>query len=381
MNQQLSKLPASQTTIFTRMSNLAHEHQAINLSQGFPDFPVDPQLIELVSNAMKAGKNQYSPMAGLIQLRERITEKTATAYGYTYHPETEITITSGATQAIFSCIAAFIHPQDEVIIFEPAYDCYEPSITLFGGKTIPIQLSYPNYTIDWKMVANSVTPKTRMIIINTPHNPSGTVWSPEDMVQLEKLVADTNILILSDEVYEHIIFDNIAHQSVARYPNLASRSFIVGSFGKTFHVTGWKTGYCLAPSELMKEFRKVHQYNVFSGNHPVQEAIARYLENPSHYLSLPHFYQQKRDLFLSLLEGSSFKMNPTSGTYFQLLDYTAITEEGDVGFAERLTKEHKIASIPISVFNTSKQDDKVLRFCFAKTDDTLKRAAEILQTI
>ncbi|WP_378186136.1 methionine aminotransferase [Aquimarina sp. W85] len=381
MKPLLSKLPVSHTTIFTVMSELANQYQALNLSQGFPDFPVDPELITLVSKAMKSGKNQYSPMAGLMQLRERIAEKVANSYGYTYHPETEITITSGATQALFTCIAAFIHPKDEVIIFEPAYDCYEPSIRLFGGVTIPIQLSYPNYTIDWDQVAEAITPKTRMIIINTPHNPSGTTMSSEDMAHLEKLVATNNIIVLSDEVYEHIIFDSTVHQSVARYPSLASRSFIIGSFGKTFHVTGWKTGYCLAPSALMKEFRKVHQYNVFSGNHPIQAAIAQYLETPSHYLSLPDFYQHKRDLFLSLLKGSSFTHVPATGTYFQLLEYSAITNENDLEFAKRLTKEYKIASIPISVFNSSKQDDKVLRFCFAKSDETLKRAAEVLHTV
>ncbi|RZS99078.1 methionine aminotransferase [Aquimarina brevivitae] len=376
-----SKLPNTKTTIFTVMSKLAQEHQAINLSQGFPGFEVDPQLIELVNQAMKKGYNQYAPMPGLPSLREVLAEKVERLYQKTYHPESEITITAGATQAIFTAIAATIRPGDEVIVFKPAYDCYEPSIEVFGGKVVPIQLKAPEFLPDWDEISAKITSKTKMIIINSPHNPSGTVWTKEDMVQLEKLLKNTDILLLSDEVYEHIIFDGKKHHSASRFAGLAERAFITASFGKTFHATGWKTGYCLAPATLMKEFRKVHQFNVFCSNHPIQAALAEYLLKPEHYETLPNFYQQKRDLFLSLLNGSKFTFTPSSGTYFQLLDYSKITDEDDVAFAERLTTAHKIASIPTSVFNLNQQDNKLLRFCFAKTDDTLKKAAEILQAI
>ncbi len=376
-----SKLQEVETTIFTVMSNLAAKHNAINLSQGFPNFETDTGLIDLVTYAMKKGYNQYAPMPGLMALRAIIAENTNTLHASAYHPETEVTVTSGATQAIFTIISAFVHLDDEVIIFKPAYDCYEPSIQLFGGKVVPIQLSVPNFGVNWGEVASKITSKTRMIIINTPHNPSGSVLSKEDMLQLEKLLKDTNIILLSDEVYEHIIFDGQKHQSAAKFPGLAARAFITASFGKTFHTTGWKMGYCLAPKDLMAAFRKVHQFNVFCSNHPMQYALAEYLKNPDHYLSLPSFYQEKRDLFLSLIQGSRFTFTPASGTYFQLLNYATITDEGDVAFAKKLTREHKIASIPISVFNLNGQDDKVLRFCFAKTEDTLERAAEILCSI
>ncbi len=378
MQNIISKLPDVSTTIFTVMSKMANDFDAINLSQGFPNFEADPTLINLVNQAMQNGYNQYAPMAGLLSLREIIAEKTNTLYGSTYHPETEVTVTSGATQAIFTIISAFIKPGDEVIIFKPAYDSYEPSIELFGGTIVPVQLSAPDFRVDWQEVASKITTKTKMVIINTPHNPSGTVLSQNDMQQLEKLLQDTDIILLSDEVYEHIIFDGQQHQSAALFPGLAERAFITASFGKTFHTTGWKMGYCLAPSELMSEFRKVHQFNVFCSNHPMQYALAEYLKNANNYLSLPDFYQEKRDLFLSLLKNSRFAFTPAAGTYFQLLDYKNITNEDDVAFAERLTKEHKIASIPVSVFNLNHQDDHVLRFCFAKTDDILKQAAEIL---
>ncbi len=378
MQNIISKLPEVSITIFTIMSKLASEYDAINLSQGFPNFEANPELIDLVTQGMKKGHNQYAPMPGLMGLREIIAEKTNTLYGSNYHPDTEITVTSGATQAIFTIISAFINPGDEVIIFKPAYDSYEPSIKLFGGTIVPIQLSAPNFTVDWQEVASKITTKTKMVIINSPHNPSGTVWSKEDMLQLEKLLRDTDIILLSDEVYEHIIFDGQQHESAAKFSGLAERAFITASFGKTFHITGWKMGYCLAPKELMVEFRKVHQFNVFCSNHPMQYALVEYLKDPENYLSLPDFYQEKRDIFLSLIKDSRFSFTPAAGTYFQLLDYTAITDEGDVTFAERLTKEHKIASIPVSVFNLNQQDDKVLRFCFAKTEDTLKRAADIL---
>ncbi|MBW1295212.1 methionine aminotransferase [Aquimarina litoralis] len=373
-----TKLPNVATTIFTVMSKMANEFQAINLSQGFPNFETDKKLTNLVTTAMQKGYNQYAPMPGLLSLRDVIAQKTNSLYGSNYHPETEVTVTSGATQAIFTIISAFINPEDEVIIFKPAYDSYEPSIELFGGTVIPIQLSAPNFTIDWKEVADKITSKTKMVIINTPHNPSGTVLSKNDMLQLEALLKGTDIILLSDEVYEHIIFDNKEHQSVARFPHLRERSFITASFGKTFHTTGWKMGYCIAPKDLMEEFRKVHQFNVFCSNHPIQYALAEYLKTPSNYKELPNFYQHKRDLFLSLIKESRFTFTPAAGTYFQLLNYESITLENDVKFAERLTKEYKIASIPVSVFNLNQQDDKVLRFCFAKTDDTLKRAAEIL---
>ncbi|MEW7289227.1 methionine aminotransferase [Aquimarina sp. 2304DJ70-9] len=376
-----SKLPEVNTTIFTVMSQLASKYDAINLSQGFPNFDASPKLIDLVHQGMQKGYNQYAPMPGLMSLREVIANKTNTLYSGTYHPDTEVTITSGATQAIFTIISAFINPGDEVIIFKPAYDSYEPSVRLFGGTIVPVQLSAPDFKVNWQEVASKITSKTKMVIINSPHNPSGSVLSKEDMLQLEKLLKDTDIILLSDEVYEHIIFDGQQHQSAALFPGLAERAFITASFGKTFHTTGWKMGYCIAPKALMIEFRKVHQFNVFCSNHPMQYGLAEYLKTPENYLSLPDFYQKKRDLFLSLIKDSRFTFSPAAGTYFQVLDYSAITDEGDVAFAERLTKEHKLASIPVSVFNLHQQDDHVLRFCFAKTEDTLKRAAEILCNI
>lgn len=376
-----SKIPNVPTSIFSTMSALAHQEKAVNLSQGFPDFESDSQLINLVNKAMVNGKNQYAPMPGIFTLRSAISEKMELLYGVTYNPETEITVTAGATQAIFTAIAAIVKKDDEVIIFKPAYDCYEPTIQLFGGKSIAIQLNLEDFKIDWQLVRSKISSKTKMIIINTPHNPSGTIFSSEDMLQLEGLLKDTNIILLSDEVYEHIIFDGNKHQSAALFPSLAERAFIVSSFGKTFHNTGWKTGYCIAPKELMDEFRKVHQFNVFSVHHPTQVALATYLKSPENYDNLSSFYQQKRDLFLELIKNSRFKFTPSKGTYFQVLNFNAITDESDVDFAVRLTKEHKIASIPISVFNHNGLDAKMLRFCFAKTTDTLKKAASILCAI
>jgi methionine aminotransferase len=373
-----SKLPNVPTSIFSVMSALATEHNALNLSQGFPDFKSDTKLIELVHKAMLSGKNQYAPMPGVFDLRNEISKKVASLYGVSYHPETEITVTAGATQAIFTAIAACIKQDDEVIIFKPAYDSYEPTIALFGGKTIAVQLDPETFEIDWNLVKSLITNKTKMILINTPHNPSGKILKKEDLLQLESLLKDTNIVLLSDEVYEHIIFDEEQHQSACLFPALAERTFIVASFGKTFHNTGWKVGYCLAPSVLMDEFRKVHQFNVFSVNHPTQVALAAYLKTPNHYLELGNFYQQKRDLFLSLIKDSRFEFTPSKGTYFQLLNFKNMTSESDCDFAIRLTKEQKIASIPISVFNEHNLDTKVLRFCFAKTDVTLKKAADIL---
>jgi len=380
-NSIISKLPNASTSIFAIMSGLANKENAINLSQGYPDFPISGKLIELVTKAMKDGYNQYAPMPGIFELREAIAAKVYNLYKMNYDPDSEITITAGATQAIYTIISAFIHKDDEVIIFSPAYDCYDPSVKLNGGKTIEIELEAPAFKVDWKKVKSSISDRTRMIIINTPHNPSGTVLSAKDMQTLEALVTGTNIIVLSDEVYEHIIFDNEKHQSVALFPSLAERSFIVASFGKTFHSTGWKMGYCLAPAELMVEFRKTHQFNVFSVNHPIQKALAKYIETPDNYLVLPDFYQKKRDFFLNAVKESRFSIVPSKGTYFQLLGYENITDEHDFDFAVRLTKEKKVASIPISVFYNNKLDNKVLRFCFSKSEETLKKGAEILCSI
>ncbi|MDO6595580.1 methionine aminotransferase [Oceanihabitans sp. 2_MG-2023] len=379
--KHISKLPNVGTTIFTVMSALANQHGAINLSQGFPNFHSDPQLMDFVNQAMRSGYNQYAPMPGNLELTKAIANKFALLYNSSYHPETEITVTAGATQAIFTIISAFIKPEDEVIIFKPAYDCYQPAIELQGAKTISIQLNAPNYKIDWNTVKEQITSKTKMIIINTPHNPSGSVLAEADLLQLQELTKDTNIIVLSDEVYEHIIFDEEKHQSVCLFPALKARSFITASFGKTFHNTGWKMGYCCAPKELMAEFRKVHQFNVFSVNHPMQKGLADYLKEPNNYLELSSFFQEKRDLFLSCIKDSRFKYKPAKGTYFQVLDFSEITSEYDIDFAKRLTVENGLASIPLSVFNDNNKDDKVLRFCFAKTKDTLKQAAAILNKI
>ncbi|HCQ30313.1 MAG TPA: methionine aminotransferase [Flavobacteriales bacterium] len=376
-----SKLPHTGTTIFTVMSALAKEHQAINLSQGFPDFPIDTQLADLVKKAIKKGFNQYAPMPGLPQLRETIANKIATTYGVNYNPKTEITITAGATQAIFTAIAATINEGDEVVIFTPAYDCYEPAITLNGGKPIYFQLSAPDYKVDWEKVKRIINQRTKMIIINTPHNPTGSILTKDDMQTLERMLSGTDILVLSDEVYEHIIFDNEPHESAVKFKGLAERAIVVSSFGKTFHVTGWKIGYCVAPENIMKEFRKAHQFNVFSVNTPMQWAINEYLQNPEHYNHLSAFYQEKRDFFRSLLKGSKFDILPCKGTYFQLLGYSKISEAKDIEFAKELTIKHKVASIPVSVFYHQNHDDKVLRFCFAKENDTLEKAAEILHSL
>ncbi|WP_034041894.1 methionine aminotransferase [Wocania ichthyoenteri] len=379
--QHISKLPHVGTTIFTIMGALARAHNAINLSQGFPDFKMDEKLIDLVTKAMHNGYNQYAPMQGSIELRESIAKKLDLLYSSTYHPETEITITTGATQAIFSIILAFIKLKDEVVIFHPAYDCYEPAIELNGGKTISMALESPNFKVDWNAVKAKINNRTKMIIINTPQNPIGTVFSETDMLQLQDITKGTNIIVLSDEVYEHIVFDGEKHQSACLFSELKSRSFVVASFGKTFHNTGWRIGYCCAPKALMDEFRKVHQFNVFCVNHPMQEALAEYLENENHYLELSAFYQEKRDSFLGLIKDSRFKFTASKGTYFQLLDYSEITKENDVDFAKRLTIENKLASIPISVFYNTEVNSKILRFCFAKKNETLKRAADILNSI
>ena len=376
-----TKLPEIGPSIFSVMSGMATECNAINLSQGFPDFPTDPDLIELVAQAMRDGYNQYAPLAGIYSLRERIGAMIYSLHGRQYDPATEITLTVGASEALFNAITAFVYTGDEVIIIKPAYDIYEPPILMQGAKPVSVQLKPPYTHLDWEAVKSAISPKTRMIIINTPHNPSGMMFSKADMQTLEKLVKDTNILILSDDVYEHITFDGRQHESAARYPHLAERALITASFGKTFHVTGWKIGYCLAPAVLMRELQKVHQLNIFCVHHPTQRALATYLENPDKYLYLANFYQKKRDFFLDLLQDSRFIFEPTQGTYFQLLDYSAITQEPDVAFAERLTKEYGVASIPVSVFNENGKDDHLLRFCFAKSNETLEKAAEILNTI
>jgi methionine aminotransferase len=376
--QHQSKLPNVGTTIFTVMSALANEHNALNLSQGFPNYTSDQKLNDLVTQAMNNGYNQYAPMAGNLDLRLAIVHKYELLYKNTYHPENEITITAGATQAIYTIISALIHKGDEVILFKPAYDCYEPPVVLNGGNPISIQLLAPDYKVNWNEVSSNISSKTKMIIINTPHNPTGTIWSKEDMLQLQRITQNTNIIVLSDEVYEHIVFDDEQHQSVCIFNDLKQRSFITASFGKTFHNTGWKIGYCCAPDYLMAEFRKVHQFNVFSVNHPAQKGIADYMQNPETYNGLSEFFQRKRDLFLNLISDSRFKFKPSQGTYFQVLDYSDITDEHDVEFAKRLTIESKIASIPLSVFYDKNKDDKVLRFCFAKTEDTFIKASEIL---
>ena len=381
MIQHFSKLPKVKTTIFTIMSGLAQKNNAINLSQGFPNFECDALLKKMCNDTMESGYNQYAPMAGVMELRTEISKKYESLYNSSYHPESEITVTVGATQAIFTVISAFIREQDEVMVFKPAYDCYEPAIEVNGGKVIPIQLNRPNYSVNWEEVQRKISDKTKMIIINTPHNPSGAIFSESDMLKLQELTSGTDIIVLSDEVYEHIVFDNALHESVCKYAGLKSRSFISASFGKTFHVTGWKVGYCCGPKELMKEFRKVHQFNVFSVHHPTQIALANYLKEPNHYLELNGFYQEKRDLFLDLIKGSKFEFTPSQGTYFQNLSFENITDEGDVVFAKRLVEDYKIASIPLSEFNEDNRDDKMLRFCFAKKSETLKRAADILNLI
>ncbi|WP_460220660.1 methionine aminotransferase [Psychroserpens sp. MEBiC05023] len=375
------KLSNVDTSIFTVMSALANEHNAINLSQGFPNFKSDQKLIDAVTSAMNSGYNQYAPMAGSIELREAIYRKFNRLYNSSYHPESEITITAGATQAIFTIISAFIKPNDEVIIFKPAYDSYQPSIEANGGITVPVTLEAPLYRINWTRVEQLINNNTKMIIINTPHNPSGTIMSTSDMLKLQELTDGTNIIILSDEVYEHIIFDGEQHQSICLFSNLKQRSFITASFGKTFHNTGWKVGYCCAPKTLMEAFRAIHQFNVFSVHHPTQKGLAKYLEEPSHYLGLSSFFQKKRDRFLDLIEDSRFTFTPSKGTYFQVLDFSQITLDNDIDFAKRLTIDKGIASIPLSVFNDNRRDNKVLRFCFAKTNDTLEQAAKILNSI
>jgi methionine transaminase len=373
-----SKLPHVGTNIFSIMSALAQEHNAINLSQGFPDFECDALLRDLVSENMNKGHNQYAPMPGLLLLREVLAEKIHLLYGAKVNPTTEITITAGGTQAIFTAIAAFVRSNDEVIIFEPGYDSYAPSVQVAGGKVVPYRLVAPNYTIDWELVKAMVTKKTRMIIINTPHNPTGTVLSRSDLLALQAIVSGSKILVLGDEVYEHLIFDGLEHQSLLRFPQLWERSIIVYSFGKTLHATGWKLGYVVAPEPLMQEFRKIHQFNVFSVNTPMQYAIASYLQDRNKYLDLGNFYQAKRDFMLHQLKDSPLVPLKTSGTYFQLYDYSKVSSMGDLDFCRHLVTQYGVAAIPVSAFYSAGSNDTVIRLCFAKKEETISAAAKLM---
>lgn len=360
------------------MSAMAREENAYNLSQGFPDFGIDTQLMNFLNDGMRAGLNQYAPMAGLPELREQIAIKTKKLHGRNYDVNDEITVVPGATLGIFAIISAVVQTGDEVIVFDPAYDSYQPSVELNGGKVLHIPLSFPDFAIDWNLVKETISAKTKLIILNSPHNPSGSVITQTDIHALKDIVKDTNILILSDEVYEHIIFDSKPHLSLAKDEQLAARTFITSSFGKTYHTTGWKMGYVLAPKALTKVLREGYQFMAFSAHTPTQYAFAKILQDESSYLELGSFYQKKRDLFRDLMQGSRFEILPSSGSYFQLLSFKNITDENDVLFAERLTRTYKVASIPISVFYKENIDHKVLRFCFAKKNDTLQKATEIL---
>lgn len=383
----VSRLPKVGTTIFTVMSALAAEHGAVNLGQGFPDFPCDPALVDAVTRAMQAGHNQYPPMPGVLTLREGIAQKVETLYGRRYDPVSEITVTAGATQAIITAVLALVHPGDEVIVIEPVYDSYVPSILLAGGIPVPVRMTAPtgsrgNFTVPWDEVAQAVTNKTRLVIVNSPHNPTGAVFGPGDMAALEKIIVGNGLLLISDEVYEHMVFDGARHESAARYPALAERSVVISSFGKTYHVTGWKIAYAAAPAALTVEFRRVHQFNVFTVNTPMQHALAAYMADPSPYLNLAAFYQAKRDYFLNGLARSRFRPIPSAGTYFQLVRYDAIdTGRGTLNesdFCQWLVREHKVAAIPVSAFFEEPVESGVVRLCFAKTEATLDRALERL---
>ncbi len=376
--QIFSKLPQSGTSIFAIMSKMAVDHHAINLSQGFPDFPISDKLIARVNHYMKKGFNQYAPMPGVLPLRKAIAQKAAKTYGVSYNPEHEITITAGATQAIYTAISAFIKEGNEVIIFEPAYDSYAPAVKINGGLVKYVELTAPFFKINWNDVKRMISNRTRMIIINSPHNPTGSLLDESDMMQLDVITRNTDIIVLSDEVYEHLIFDNQKHQSACCFPGLVNRSMVIGSFGKTFHATGWKTGFVMAPADLTAEFRKLHQFTVFASNTPIQYAIADFLEDDANYTHLPAFYQSKRDFFAEKLKSSRFELIPCHGTYFQLLSYKAISDEPEMVFAERLVKEHRIALIPLAPFYQQNQNQQLMRVCFAKKEETLSKAAEIL---
>ena len=376
--QITSKLPAVGTTIFATMSALAAEHKAVNLGQGFPDFPMNEELIELVAKAMRDQYNQYAPMPGWMPLREAIAEKVHYLYGTAVNPDSEITITPGGTYAIYSAFTSFLQPGDEVILFEPAYDSYIPNIEVNGAKAVRIPLVYPDYHIDWNAVRAAITPRTRAILINSPHNPTGAVITATDIEELRKTVEGTSILILSDEVYEHLIFDGISHQSVLRYPDLFARSFVCFSFGKVYNCTGWKLGYCIAPAMLMKEFRKIHQFNAFSCFTPTQVALASFLQNRDAYLTLSGLMQQKRDFFIDQMKATRFTLLSSYGSYFICAKYDQISEEGAMDFAVRLTKEAGVTTIPVSAFYADGKDDKVLRFCFSKKKETIEQAVKRL---
>jgi methionine aminotransferase len=374
----ISKLPEVGTTIFTVMSSLATELGAVNLGQGFPDFPMSEKLVALVDQAMRDGYNQYAHMNGMPRLREVLAEKIAGLYGTSVNPDTQITITPGGTYAIYTALTTVLRPGDEVIVFEPAYDSYIPNIEINGAIPVRIDLQFPDYRIDWDLVRQKVTPRTRMILLNTPHNPTGAILRAADMEELRRVVEGTDILIHSDEVYEHLIFDGLPHSSILRYPDLLERSFVSFSFGKVYHCTGWKLGYSVSSPDLMKEFRKVHQFNCFSCHTPSQVALATYLKDPETYLSLGAFLQKKRDYFNRLMEATKFIPLPSYGSYFQLYRYDRMSEEPDKDFAIRITKEYGVASIPVSAFYQSGKDDHVVRFCFAKKEETLEKAAERL---
>jgi methionine aminotransferase len=376
-----SRLPNVGTTIFTVMSALATQTGAVNLGQGFPDFPCDPRIVDAVSNAMREGHNQYPPMSGVAPLRLAIAYMFERLYGCKYDADREITVTAGATQALLTAILCCVHPGDEVVVIEPMYDSYVPAIELAGGKPVFVSLDAPDYALPFDKITAAITPKTRLLMINSPHNPTGRVWRAGDMQKLQEIVRGTDVLILSDEVYEHMVFDGAPHESVSRYPDLAARSFVVSSFGKTFHVTGWKVGYVAAPAALSAEFRKVHQFNVFTVNTPMQIGIAEYLKDPAPYLELPAFYQKKRDFFRAGLAGSRFKLLPCDGTYFQCVDYSAISDLPETEFAQWLTSEIGVAAIPVSAFYHESHESGVVRFCFAKKDETLGVALERLARI
>jgi methionine transaminase len=374
-----SKLPNIGTTIFTTMSALATKAKAINLGQGFPDFPMNAELVELVARAMRDGYNQYAPMPGHLPFRETLAEKIESLYACNVNPDTEITITAGGTNAIYNALTTILNPGDEVIVLEPAYDSYIPNILINGGIPVTIPLDYPSYEINWEKVRAAKTPKTKAIILNSPHNPTGAVLSPEDIEELRRFVYDSNIFIVSDEVYEHIILDELPHCSILRYPDLFERAFVCFSIGKVFHCTGWKQGYCVAPEWLTKEFRKVHQFNAFSCFTPTQVALAEFLKKPEHYLSLPGFMEKKRDYFQQLMSATRFRALPTHGSYFQIYSYAAISGEPDTEFAKNLVARHGVAAIPVSAFYQSGKDDKVVRFCFAKKEETILQAVEKLK--
>ena len=374
-----SKLPAGGVSIFAVMTRLANEVGAINLSQGFPDFETSPELIDTVAKYMREGFNQYAPMPGVVALREALSTKIERLYGRRYDPVTEITVTTGATEALFVALTAFVHPGDEVLMFQPAYDSYPPAVILSGGKPVYVTLRYPDYRIDWDEVRRAVTSRTRVIVVNSPHNPTGMMWTADDVRELARVLQGTDAVVIADEVYEHIVFDGARHESFARYPEIADRAVVISSFAKTYHTTGWKVGYCAAPPALTSEIQSIHQWVTFAVNHPAQMAYADIVRANPECRDVTTFYQGRRDTFRSLIQGSRFKTMACRGTFFQMLDYSAITDEGDADFALRLTREHGVAAIPISPFLSGGEPaGPVLRFCFAKRDATLERAAERL---